>query len=117
MSRSGLRVTKTVRRNDAPAAYVFYRVRQRNSRSRHALSRRGPPLEQLLEKRIKRLSAWLDRNAPYCTQEQAHLDEGSRERAYWHYGYVVALADVRDFVRNGRPPLPRAAVRPRARRR
>lgn len=95
---------------------VFFGVRQRNSRSRRALSRRGPPLEQLLEKRIKRLSAWLDQNAAYCTQEQAHLDEGSRERAYWHYGYVVALADVRDFVRNRRKLLPRTAARARPRR-
>jgi len=91
-------------------------VRQRNSRSRRALSRRGSPLEQLLEKRIKRLSTWLDRNAAYCTQEQAHLDEGSRERAYWHYGYVVALADVRDFCRNGRRLPPGAAARARSRR-
>lgn len=48
-----------------------------------------------LQKRISKIEEWLAVNAPYCSSEQRHLDEGSRERAYWHYDYLVALRDVR----------------------
>lgn len=41
---------------------------------------------------------WLTANAPHVGQEQKHLDEGSAERAYWHYGYLVALRDVRKML-------------------
>jgi len=27
-------------------------------------------------------------------REQKHLDAGTVERAYWHYGYMIALSDV-----------------------
>lgn len=27
-------------------------------------------------------------------EEQRHLDAGTRERAYWHHGYLMALRDV-----------------------
>jgi hypothetical protein len=84
-------------------------VKQRTPLRRPTADRRGSPLEKLLNKRIAKLSAWLDRHASYCTEEQAHLDESSRERAYWHYGYLVALTDVRDFIRDGRRLLPRTA--------
>jgi hypothetical protein len=40
------------------------------------------------------LSAWLKKNHPEVFTEQKHLDEGSVERAYWHYGYMVAIQDV-----------------------
>ena len=33
-----------------------------------------------------------------CVSEQRHLSEGSRERAYWRYGYMVALRDVLRFL-------------------
>lgn len=48
-----------------------------------------------LQKRILRIEEWLTVNAPHCASEQRHLDEGSSERAYWHYGYLMALRDVR----------------------
>lgn len=44
-----------------------------------------------------------------CWVLQHHLDEGTPERAYWHYGYYVALVDVlqilrlSDEARRGRP--------------
>ena len=59
-------------------------------------------LEMLIERRIGSLAAWLARHAPFCVREQAHLDDGTRERAYWHYGYLVAMADMRAELRNGR---------------
>jgi hypothetical protein len=39
----------------------------------------------LIERRIKNLSQWLEKNAAECTSDQAHLNEGSIERAYWHW--------------------------------
>lgn len=42
--------------------------------------------------------AWVAGNAPHVTVEQKHLDEGSAERAYWHYGYMVALRDVLNLL-------------------
>ena len=90
-------------------------MRKRTARPRGTAARSGavrarPRLEALLEKRIAPLSRWLAQHAPYCGTEQAHLDEGTRERAYWHYGYVVALTDVRDVLRNDRT-LPRRTPR------
>lgn len=49
---------------------------------------------ELIEQRIRNMTAWLKENGPDCVTEQAHLDEGSRERVYWHYGYMVALRDA-----------------------
>jgi hypothetical protein len=47
-----------------------------------------------VEARLKDLNNWLRENAPECFDEQKHLDEGSQERTYWNYGYMVALRDV-----------------------
>jgi hypothetical protein len=47
-----------------------------------------------LDRRIASQTEWLRENSPYCFHDQKHLDEGSPERAYWHYGYLVALKDV-----------------------
>jgi hypothetical protein len=51
---------------------------------------------QDLRNRVATLTRWLDKHCPDCEVEQAHLNEGSREQAYWNYGYLVA---VRDFLR------------------
>ena len=56
------------------------------------------PLE-LIDARIADTTAWLRENAPYCFADQNHLDDGTPERAYWHYGYLVALKDVRKLLR------------------
>lgn len=40
------------------------------------------------------IRAWLDEEAPYTAHDQTHLDVNTPERAYWHYGYQAALADV-----------------------
>lgn len=50
-------------------------------------------LDERLGRRIEGLSHWLKENAPDLA-DQAHLDEGSSERAYWHAGYLQALRDV-----------------------
>jgi hypothetical protein len=51
-------------------------------------------LSQLLRTRIATLSRWINRHCPDCESEQAHLEEGTREQAYWNYGYLVALRDI-----------------------
>jgi len=51
-----------------------------------------------VEKRAGDLQEWLQKNAPASLAEQKHLDEGTQERAYWHYGYMVALRDVLRFL-------------------
>lgn len=47
-----------------------------------------------LKQRADGISDWLDENHPEITKEQAHLRKGAPERAYWHYGYCIAMRDV-----------------------
>lgn len=47
-----------------------------------------------LETRRAGIQEWLRENAPYVFADQKHLDEHSLARAYWHYGYMVALSDA-----------------------
>ena len=51
-------------------------------------------VEQTLNDEIAALTEWIEVNGPYCMEERAHMKPGSRERAYWHYGYLVALRDT-----------------------
>jgi hypothetical protein len=49
-------------------------------------------------KRKVELKCWILANAPKCSTEQKHLDEGTAERAYWHYGYLSALQDILNLI-------------------
>jgi predicted secreted protein len=40
------------------------------------------------------MKEWLGDEAPYVTHDQKHLEANTPERAYWHFGYMVALLDV-----------------------
>lgn len=53
----------------------------------------------LLIHRRDGIRAWLDEEAPYTAHDQKHLDVNTPERAYWHYGYQTALADVIEMLR------------------
>ena len=44
------------------------------------------------------LTRWLAEHAPYCEDSQKHLDQGTSEQAYWHYGYVCAIRDILAIV-------------------
>jgi hypothetical protein len=57
-----------------------------------------------LEQRADDLQEWLKKNAPGVFAEQKHLDEGSPERAYWHYGYLVAVRDIYRLLTGQRIP-------------
>jgi len=50
--------------------------------------------EGKLRQRISELSDWLSEYGQGCQEKQAHIDAGSVERIYWHYGYLIALRDV-----------------------
>jgi len=49
---------------------------------------------QVLCERAEDLTRWIAKNAPECLTSQKHLDEGTVEQAYWHYGYACAIRDV-----------------------
>ena len=51
--------------------------------------------KEYLDDRIKRLKDWLIEQDPACFKEQKHLDEGTPERIYWHYGQLMTLIDLR----------------------
>jgi hypothetical protein len=51
-----------------------------------------------LIRRRNGIREWLDDVAPYAAHDQKHLDENTPERAYWHYGYQSALADVIEML-------------------
>ena len=51
--------------------------------------------KEYLDDRIKGLKDWLIEQDPACFKEQKHLDEGTPERIYWHYGQLMTLIDLR----------------------
>ena len=50
-------------------------------------------LVSVLEVRRDNLAEWL-KSHPECEVDQRHLDAGTDERAYWHFGYLMAIRDV-----------------------
>lgn len=64
----------------------------------HDMRSRHRTAKERVEQRRDDMRAWLKEYAPECFDEQRHLDEGSRERAYWHYGYLVAMTDLLELV-------------------
>lgn len=56
--------------------------------------------KEYLDDRIKGLKDWLIEQDPACFKEQKHLDEGSPERIYWHYGKLMTLIDLRKGLDN-----------------
>lgn len=56
-----------------------------------------------IEKRRDDLAEWLDSEAPHDVEGQAHLDEGSVERTWWHYGYLVAMKDILALLGSEKP--------------
>lgn len=60
---------------------------------------------QRIRHRAKAIEMWLQKNGGAALDEQRHLDTGSRERAYWHYGYMVALRDVLRLISGQSPSL------------
>lgn len=57
-----------------------------------------------LDKRVEGITEWLGDEAPYVMADQKHLTENTPERAYWHYGYMIAIQDVLRAIR--KEPMP-----------
>jgi hypothetical protein len=55
---------------------------------------RKPSISSLLHERVNGIKAMLREKYPSLPEDQKHLDEGSAERGYWHYGYLSALQDM-----------------------
>jgi hypothetical protein len=53
---------------------------------------------QAISHKAEALAGWLAEHAPYCEDSQKHLDQGTIEQAYWHYGYVCAIRDLLAIV-------------------
>lgn len=49
---------------------------------------------QAISEKVDALAQWLAENAPGCEISQRHLDPGTDEQVYWHYGYLCALRDI-----------------------
>lgn len=62
-------------------------------------------LDRILLDRIEALKSWITQNAPEVGEQQLHLDDATPERAYWHFGYLNALEDVRELLDRYRSPL------------
>jgi hypothetical protein len=54
-------------------------------------------IEMDLNERIADLTEWL-RGVGLEGSAQSDLDEGMTERLCWHYGYLIALRDVRELL-------------------
>ena len=59
-------------------------------------------LIRVLEKRIDNLKSWLKLHGGNCAEEQLHLNQNSKERIYWNYGYLMALIDVVEYIKKWR---------------
>jgi hypothetical protein len=70
-------------------------IRGTNDMSDRAPSR--ATLKQDLDAHIESLSKWLGENS-LAESAQSQADEGAVERMAWHYGYLIALRDVRDLL-------------------
>lgn len=60
----------------------------------------GP--EGALEARMWDLQEWLSKHGGDCQSKQRHLDEGTPDHIYWHFGYMCALRDILKQLRRHR---------------
>lgn len=56
-------------------------------------------IENTLQSRAEGIDTWLRQIGSSCKAEQKHCEEGTVERTYWHYGYMMALRDALDLIR------------------
>ena len=73
-------------------------IRGDNDMSDRASSRaQAFTLKQDLDAHIESLSKWLGENS-LADSRQSQADENAFERLAWHYGYLIALRDVRELL-------------------
>ena len=54
-------------------------------------------LRKDIDESIESLSKWLDETSP-ADSEEPLADASRHERLAWHYGYLIALRDVRELL-------------------
>jgi hypothetical protein len=54
-------------------------------------------LKQDIDESIESISKWLDETS-VANSEQPQADASRHERLAWHYGYLIALRDVRELL-------------------
>jgi hypothetical protein len=59
-------------------------------------SDRGP---DRIEMRVNEIATWLMKNHPEVFREQKHLGKETSERAYYMFGYMMALKDVIEVLK------------------
>ena len=73
-------------------------IRGDNDMSDRASSRaQAFTLKQDLDAHIESLSKWLGETS-LADSRQSPADENAFERLAWHYGYLIALRDVRELL-------------------
>ncbi len=58
------------------------------------MTEREANIASVIRARLRGIREWMAEETPYVSVDQRHLDAHTPERAYWHYGYQTALADV-----------------------
>jgi hypothetical protein len=61
-------------------------------------------LVERMKIRIAGIEEWLEEIDSHCQAEQRHTIEGTIEREYWHYGYMVAFMDLLDLIERDLKP-------------
>jgi hypothetical protein len=56
--------------------------------------------EAALHRQIVELGEWLAAQGLDLRADQAHADEGSRDRLYWRYGYFIGLKQALALLTN-----------------
>ena len=54
--------------------------------------------KEKIYERIAKLDKWLAEQSVNVKKEQMHLTKDTRERLYWHYGYIIVLRDAMKAV-------------------
>ena len=54
-------------------------------------------IEQI-RKRMVDLDCWLRKSGSEVFDDQHHLDHGTIEQLYWHYGQYIALRDALEIL-------------------
>lgn len=62
-------------------------------------------IDAKIAKQIQETEIWLEKNGGDCKKKQSHLVEGTEERVYWHYGYMMALKDTLRLLNRERAKL------------
>jgi len=61
----------------------------------------GLGAEALLKSEVAALGEWLEAHGIDVLSDTAHVDEGSRDRLYWRYGYFAGVKRAMELLTHG----------------